>query len=46
MNFPARFKSSFLFLSHPDLFPIIDAIEKVVKGYAKFSATPKYMVYN
>jgi 26S proteasome regulatory subunit T1 len=22
------------------------AIEKVIKGYAKFSATPKYMVYN
>lgn len=25
---------------------IIDAIEKVIKGYAKFSATQKYMVYN
>eukprot|EP00727_Mastigamoeba_balamuthi_P004175 m51a1_g13755 putative 26s protease regulatory subunit 7-like (429) ;mRNA; f:216223-218066 len=24
----------------------LDAIEKVVKGYQKFSATPKYMVYN
>jgi len=24
----------------------VDAINKVVKGYAKFSATPKYMVYN
>merc|ERR1712203_659221 len=24
----------------------IDAINKVVKGYSKFSATPKYMVYN
>lgn len=24
----------------------LDAINKVVKGYAKFSATPKYMVYN
>lgn len=25
---------------------IIDAIDKVIKGYAKFSATQKYMVYN
>merc|ERR1712204_19071 len=25
---------------------LIDAINKVVKGYSKFSATPKYMVYN
>ncbi|KAF4667808.1 26S protease regulatory subunit 7 [Perkinsus olseni] len=25
---------------------LIEAINKVVKGYAKFSATPKYMVYN
>lgn len=25
---------------------LIDAIEKVVKGYSKFSATSKYMVYN
>lgn len=25
---------------------MLDAVEKVVKGYAKFSATPKYMVYN
>ena len=24
----------------------LDAIDKVVKGYKKFSATPKYMVYN
>lgn len=24
----------------------LEAINKVVKGYAKFSATPKYMVYN
>jgi 26S proteasome regulatory subunit T1 len=24
----------------------LDAIAKVIKGYAKFSATPKYMVYN
>jgi len=24
----------------------VDAINKVIKGYAKFSATPKYMVYN
>jgi len=24
----------------------LDAIEKVVKGYQRFSATPKYMVYN
>jgi hypothetical protein len=23
-----------------------DSIDKVIKGYAKFSATPKYMVYN
>jgi len=25
---------------------LLDAIQKVIKGYAKFSATPKYMVYN
>lgn len=25
---------------------LVDAISKVVKGYKKFSATPKYMVYN
>lgn len=25
---------------------LLDAIEKVIKGYSKFSATPKYMVYN
>lgn len=25
---------------------LVDAIAKVVKGYKKFSATPKYMVYN
>ncbi|CAG9329325.1 unnamed protein product [Blepharisma stoltei] len=25
---------------------LLDAIEKVIKGYAKFSATNKYMVYN
>merc|ERR1712060_497635 len=25
---------------------LIDAINKVVKGYKKFSSTPKYMVYN
>jgi 26S proteasome regulatory subunit T1 len=25
---------------------LLDAIQKVVKGFAKFSATPKYMVYN
>lgn len=24
----------------------INAVEKVVKGYAKFSATPKYLTYN
>jgi 26S proteasome regulatory subunit T1 len=24
----------------------LEAINKVIKGYAKFSATPKYMVYN
>merc|ERR1719461_1977799 len=24
----------------------LDAIDKVIKGYKKFSATPKYMVYN
>ena len=24
----------------------LDAVAKVIKGYAKFSATPKYMVYN
>jgi len=25
---------------------LLEAIQKVIKGYAKFSATPKYMVYN
>jgi 26S proteasome regulatory subunit T1 len=25
---------------------MLDAIQKVIKGYQKFSATPKYMVYN
>lgn len=25
---------------------MLDAVEKVVKGYSKFSATPKYLVYN
>lgn len=25
---------------------LVNAISKVVKGYKKFSATPKYMVYN
>merc|ERR1711998_409612 len=25
---------------------MLDSINKVVKGYAKFSSTPKYMVYN
>lgn len=25
---------------------LMDAIDKVIKGYAKFSATQKYMVYN
>merc|ERR1712232_554703 len=25
---------------------LIDAMNKVIKGYSKFSATPKYMVYN
>jgi len=24
----------------------LDAINKVIKGYAKFSATPRYMQYN
>lgn len=24
----------------------LDSIQKVIKAYAKFSATPKYMVYN
>ncbi|EJW02984.1 26S proteasome subunit P45 family protein [Edhazardia aedis USNM 41457] len=24
----------------------LDAVEKVIKGYAKFSATPRYMTYN
>ena len=31
------------FISEKDL---MDAIEKVIKGYSKFSATGKYMVYN
>ena len=25
---------------------LLEAIEKVIKGYSKFSATQKYMVYN
>lgn len=25
---------------------MLDAIEKVIKGYSKFSATSKYMIYN
>jgi 26S proteasome regulatory subunit T1 len=25
---------------------LLDAVEKVIKGYSKFSATQKYMVYN
>ena len=25
---------------------LVDSIEKVIKGYSKFSATQKYMVYN
>ena len=25
---------------------LLDAVDKVVKGYSKFSATPKYLVYN
>lgn len=25
---------------------MLDAVEKVIKGYKKFSSTPKYMVYN
>jgi len=25
---------------------LLDAIEKVIKGYSKFSATKKYMIYN
>lgn len=25
---------------------LMDAIDKVIKGYSKFSATGKYMVYN
>ena len=25
---------------------MIDAVNKVIKGYSKFSATPKYLVYN
>jgi 26S proteasome regulatory subunit T1 len=25
---------------------MLDAVNKVIKGYAKFSSTPKYMVYN
>jgi 26S proteasome regulatory subunit T1 len=24
----------------------LDSVNKVIKGYQKFSATPKYMVYN
>ena len=25
---------------------MIDAVNKVIKGYQKFSSTPKYMTYN
>ena len=25
---------------------LLDSVEKVIKGYSKFSATNKYMVYN
>ena len=25
---------------------MIEAVNKVIKGYSKFSATPKYLVYN
>ena len=25
---------------------MIEAVNKAVKGYSKFSATPKYLVYN
>jgi 26S proteasome regulatory subunit T1 len=25
---------------------LIEAVNKVIKGYAKFSATAKYMIYN
>jgi hypothetical protein len=25
---------------------MLESVNKVIKGYAKFSATPKYMVYN
>jgi 26S proteasome regulatory subunit T1 len=25
---------------------LLDAIEKVIKGYSKFSATSRYMIYN
>ncbi len=25
---------------------LLDAIDKVIKGYSKFSATQRYMVYN
>ena len=25
---------------------MLDAVQKVIKGYNKFSSTPKYMVYN
>ena len=25
---------------------LLDAVNKVVKGYSKFSATPKYMTHN
>jgi 26S proteasome regulatory subunit T1 len=24
----------------------LDTVNKIIKGYQKFSATPKYMVYN
>lgn len=41
----AVFKLSFVAqsISERDL---IEAIAKVVKGYRKFSATPRYLVYN
>jgi len=31
------------FITEKDL---LDSIEKVIKGYSKFSATSKYMIYN
>ena len=39
-------KSSILFFQVATEKDFLDAINKVIKAYAKFSSTPKYMTYN